>query len=125
MIKYKVRDVAKDLGVSVKEISDILEKSCGVTKKAMATLEESELNIGSTQGVSATVMPWAMTVRRPSAAFSIFNPRPAASSAGIAATLFSGCKVAGSSNPMRGSARVTLSNSCARAVISVCSSSRV
>lgn len=45
MIKYKVRDVAKDLGVSVKEISDILEKKCGVTKKAMATLEESELNI--------------------------------------------------------------------------------
>ena len=45
MIKYKVRDVAKDLGVSVKEISDILEKNCGVTKKAMATLEESELNI--------------------------------------------------------------------------------
>ena len=31
MIKYKVRDVAKDLGVSVKEISDILEKNCGVT----------------------------------------------------------------------------------------------
>lgn len=45
MIKYKVRDVAKDLGVSVKEISNILEKNCGVTKKAMATLEESELNI--------------------------------------------------------------------------------
>lgn len=45
MIKYKVRDVAKNLGVSVKEISDILEKNCGVTKKAMATLEESELNI--------------------------------------------------------------------------------
>ena len=45
MIKYKVRDVAKDLCVSVKEISDILEKNCGVTKKAMATLEESELNI--------------------------------------------------------------------------------
>lgn len=45
MIKYKVRDVAKDLGVSVKEISDILEKNCGVTKKAMATLGESELNI--------------------------------------------------------------------------------
>lgn len=45
MIKYKVRDVAKDLGVSVKEISDILEKNCDVTKKAMATLEESELNI--------------------------------------------------------------------------------
>lgn len=45
MIKYKVRDVAKDLGVSVKEISDILEKNCGVTKKAMATIEESELNI--------------------------------------------------------------------------------
>ena len=88
-------------------------------------LRGSGIPSSSTQGVSATVMPWAMTVRRPSAAFSIFNPRPAASSAGIAATLFSGCKVAGSSNPMRGSARVTLSNSCARAVISVCSSSRV
>lgn len=45
MIKYKVRDVAKDLGVSVKEISDILEKNCKVNKKAMATLEESELNV--------------------------------------------------------------------------------
>ena len=45
MIKYKVRDVAKDLGVTVKEITDILEKNCGVTKKAMATLEESELNV--------------------------------------------------------------------------------
>ena len=42
------------------------------------------------QGITVADTPWAMTVRRPSAAFSIFNPRPAASSAGIAATLFSG-----------------------------------
>ena len=35
MIKYKVRDVAKDLGVSVKEISDILEKNCEDTKKGV------------------------------------------------------------------------------------------
>lgn len=45
MIKYKVRDLAKDLGVNTKEISDILEEKCGVNKKAMATLDENELNV--------------------------------------------------------------------------------
>ncbi len=45
MIKYKVRDLAKNLGVNTKEISDILEEKCGVNKKAMATLDENELNV--------------------------------------------------------------------------------
>lgn len=43
--KYKVRDMANDLNVSTKEISDILEKYCGVTKKTMASLEENEIGI--------------------------------------------------------------------------------
>lgn len=43
--KYKVRDIANDLGVSGKKITEILEKNCGVTKKSMATLEENEINI--------------------------------------------------------------------------------
>ena len=45
MVKYKVRDVANDLGVSAKKITEILEKHCGVSKKTMATLEENELNV--------------------------------------------------------------------------------
>ena len=45
MIKYKVKDAAADLGVSNKEIIEILEKHCGVTKKTMTTLEESELDV--------------------------------------------------------------------------------
>ena len=35
MIKYKVRDVAKDLGVSVKEISDILQLSVNTVKSRL------------------------------------------------------------------------------------------
>ncbi len=45
MIKYKVKEVAADLGVTSKKITEILEKYCGVTKKTMATLEENELNV--------------------------------------------------------------------------------
>ncbi len=45
MIKYKVKDVAADLGVSNKKITEILEKYCGVTKKTMTALEESELDV--------------------------------------------------------------------------------
>lgn len=45
MIKYKVKDVANDLGVSNKKVSEILEKYCGVTKKTMASLDESELDV--------------------------------------------------------------------------------
>ena len=45
MIKYKVKDVANDLGVSNKKITEILEKHCGVTKKTMTTLEENELDV--------------------------------------------------------------------------------
>lgn len=45
MIKYKVKDIASDLGVPNKKITEILEKYCGVTKKTMTTLEESELDV--------------------------------------------------------------------------------
>ena len=44
-MKYKVHEVAKDLGVSSKAITDIVEKYCGVTKKSMTALEEDELNV--------------------------------------------------------------------------------
>ncbi|MBQ8539327.1 MAG: translation initiation factor IF-2 [Ruminococcus sp.] len=45
MIKYKIKDVATDLGVSAKDVIAVLEKHCNVTKKTMASLEESELNV--------------------------------------------------------------------------------
>lgn len=45
MIKYKVKDVASDFGVQNKEITEILEKYCGVNKKTMASLDESELDV--------------------------------------------------------------------------------
>ncbi|MBQ3074226.1 MAG: translation initiation factor IF-2 [Ruminococcus sp.] len=44
-MKYKVHEVAKDLGVSSKAITDVVEKYCGVTKKSMTALEEDELNV--------------------------------------------------------------------------------
>ncbi len=45
MIKYKVHEVAKDLGVQSKKVSDIVEKYCGTVKKSMTALEEEELNL--------------------------------------------------------------------------------
>ena len=45
MKKYKVKDIANDLGVSNKTITEILEKHCGVTKKTMTALEDSELDV--------------------------------------------------------------------------------
>ncbi|MCD8025815.1 MAG: translation initiation factor IF-2 [Clostridiales bacterium] len=45
MIKYKVKEVANDLGVPSKKITEILEKYCGVSKKSMTGLEESELDV--------------------------------------------------------------------------------
>lgn len=44
MKKYKVKDIAADFGVTNKKISEILEKSGGIIKKAMSTLEDSELD---------------------------------------------------------------------------------
>ena len=43
MIKYKVKDVAADLGVANKKITEILDKYCNVNKKAGTSLEDSEL----------------------------------------------------------------------------------
>ncbi len=45
MIKYKVKDVATDFGVQNKKITEVLEKFCGVSKKAGTSLEENELNV--------------------------------------------------------------------------------
>ena len=45
MKKYKVKDIANDLGVSNKTITEILEKHCGVTKKTMTTVEDNELDV--------------------------------------------------------------------------------
>ncbi|MEE1263032.1 translation initiation factor IF-2 N-terminal domain-containing protein, partial [Ruminococcus sp.] len=45
MIKYKVKDIANDLGVQNKKITEILEKYCGVSKKTMMALTESEIDV--------------------------------------------------------------------------------
>ena len=45
MIKYKVKEVATDLGVTTKEIIKVLKDYCSVDKKAMTALEENELDI--------------------------------------------------------------------------------
>ena len=43
--KYKVSDLAKDMNVQSKDIISILDKYCGVAKKASAALSEEELNV--------------------------------------------------------------------------------
>ena len=45
MIKYKVHEVAKDLGVQSKKVSDVVKQYCGTEKKSMTALEEDELNL--------------------------------------------------------------------------------
>ena len=45
MIKYKVKDAAADFGVPNKRITEILKSRCGVDKKTMTTLQESELDV--------------------------------------------------------------------------------
>ena len=45
MIKYRVRDVANDFGVSSEEVLGILKTYCDGEKKSMTTLTEEELNI--------------------------------------------------------------------------------
>ena len=45
MIKYRVTDVAKDFGVSSKEIVDLLSKHFQPTKKSATALEENELDV--------------------------------------------------------------------------------
>ena len=44
-IKYKVKEVSADLGVTSKEVIKILKEYCGVDKKAMTALEENELDV--------------------------------------------------------------------------------
>ena len=45
MIKYKVKEVATDLGVASKDVIKVLKDYCDVEKKAMAALSEEELNV--------------------------------------------------------------------------------
>lgn len=45
LIKYRVHEVAKDLGVTSKEIIEVLRKYVGEEKKHMTSLTEKELNI--------------------------------------------------------------------------------
>jgi len=45
MIKYKVKEVATDLGVTTKDVVSVLKEYCGSDKKAMTALTEDELNV--------------------------------------------------------------------------------
>ncbi|MGN1050859.1 MAG: translation initiation factor IF-2 N-terminal domain-containing protein, partial [Acutalibacteraceae bacterium] len=45
MIKYKVHEVAKDLDVNSKEVIEVLNKYCDVSKKSQTALEENELDV--------------------------------------------------------------------------------
>ena len=45
MIKYKVKEVATDLGITTKDVIAVLKQYCGSDKKAMTALTEDELNV--------------------------------------------------------------------------------
>ncbi|MBQ2943865.1 MAG: translation initiation factor IF-2 [Ruminococcus sp.] len=44
-MKYKVHELAKELGVSSKAVSEVVEKYCNTVRKSMTSLEEEELNV--------------------------------------------------------------------------------
>ena len=44
MIKYRVHEVAKDLGIASKEVIALLKEHLGEEKKHMTALTENELN---------------------------------------------------------------------------------
>lgn len=45
MIKYKVNEVAKDLGVNSKKVVEVLDKYCGVQAKTTTALDEGQLDV--------------------------------------------------------------------------------
>ncbi len=45
MIKYKVKEVAADLGIQTKDVIKVVKDYCGADKKAMTALTEEELNV--------------------------------------------------------------------------------
>ncbi len=49
MIKYRVHELAKNLGVPNKEIIELIEKYFGVVKKHMTSLSEDEFIIPKNQ----------------------------------------------------------------------------
>ena len=44
MIKYKLSEIAKNLNISSKEVSEVLKNYLNVNKKSAAVLTEEELN---------------------------------------------------------------------------------
>ncbi len=44
-LKYKVRDAANDFGVKPKQITELLEKYTGVSKKTMTALEDTDMDV--------------------------------------------------------------------------------
>lgn len=45
MIKYKLNEIAKDLGVKNKEVVDVIKKYCGTSRKSVSILEDNELDV--------------------------------------------------------------------------------
>ena len=45
MIKYKVNEVAKDLGVNGKKVVEVLDRYCGVQAKTTTALDEKQLDV--------------------------------------------------------------------------------
>ena len=43
--KYRVNELAKDLNISVSEITDVVQEYFGVQKKSQASLSEDELSV--------------------------------------------------------------------------------
>ena len=57
MIKYKVSELAKQLNISAKEVSDILKNYLDVSKKSGATLTEEETNVVFEYFTHQTMLP--------------------------------------------------------------------
>lgn len=57
MIKYKVSELAKQLNISAKEVSDVLKNYLNVSKKSGATLTEEETNIVFEHFTHQTMLP--------------------------------------------------------------------
>jgi len=45
MAKLKVKDIANDLGVTNKKVTEILEKYCGVAKKTASAVTDEEVGV--------------------------------------------------------------------------------
>ena len=57
MIKYRLSEVAKDLNVSNKEVTDVLKSRLNVVKKPATVLTEEELNVIFEHFTQASAVP--------------------------------------------------------------------